>query len=102
MATIDPGAALRDWFNARDVRRWLKRKSLPATLDRTYWTAYEYQQDLGRLQRCLYTVTSERVIRPFDDMTPNVTLVGPRMARARRYKQVLQYRASYELMPSHR
>ncbi len=97
MATIDPGAALRDWFNARDVRRWLKRESLPMTLDRTYWTAYEYQQDLGRLQRCLYIVTSERVTRRFDDLRPNVTLFGSTMVRARRRNQVLLYRVSYAL-----
>jgi hypothetical protein len=97
VGTIDPGAALRDWFNARDVRRWLKRESLPMTLDRTYWTAYEYQQDLGRLQRCRYIVTSERVTRPFDDMSPNVTIIGPRMVRARRAKQVVLYRVSYAL-----
>lgn len=94
--TPDLGAALRDWLNARDVRRMARRCSWPPTLERTYWTAYEYQRDLGRLQRHLYRPTLERASRPFPDLTPNVTTIGPRQIRARAYRQALLYRVSYE------
>jgi hypothetical protein len=94
--TADVGAAIRDWFNARDVRRWERRGSWPPTLERTYWTAYEYQRDLGRLQRRRYHVTWERTSRAFHDMTPNVTIIGPRRVRARGAHQALLYRVGYE------
>jgi hypothetical protein len=93
---VSPGAALRDWLNARDVRRWERKQAWPPTLERTYWTAYEYQRDLGRLQRHLYRVTLERTAKPYPDLTPNVTLSGPRQVRARATREALLYRVSYE------
>ena len=51
---------MRDWLNAREVRQWDRRHRLPPTVDRTYWSAYEYQRDLGRLQALRYNVTSQR------------------------------------------
>jgi len=98
--TIDPGAALRDWLNARDVRRWQRRRTLPLILERAYWTAYEYQQDLGRLQRFRYRVISTRVQGAYPDLWPNVTVAGPRMVRARAGKRAVLYRVTYEL-PEH-
>jgi len=91
----DLGATLRDWLNARDLRRWRRRGSLPPTLDRTYWTAYEYGRDLGRLQASGYRVTLERVSTPYPDLTPNVTPAGPRRVRAQ-VRRVSRYRVSYE------
>ena len=93
--TPNLGAALRDWFNARDLRRWQRRGALPPSLDRAYWTPYEYQRDLGRLQRCGYHVTLERATRPYPDLTPNVTAAGPRLVRARGPRSVMLYRVSY-------
>ena len=97
MATIDPGAALRDWLNARDVRRWQRRHSLPRILERAYWTAYEYQQDLGRLQRFRYRVIHTRALGAYPDLTPNITPAGPRMVRARPARRAVLYRVTYEL-----
>jgi hypothetical protein len=94
--TINPGAAVRDWLNARDVRRWERRGTWPPTLERSYWTAYEYQRDLGRLQQRMYRVTLERASKPYHDMTPNVSTIGPRQIRARSDRQALLYRVSYE------
>lgn len=87
---------LRDWLNARDVRRWERRGRLPPVMERTYWTPYEYGRDLARLQRCGYHVTAERVTTPYPDLTPNVTLLGPRRVRARGPRSVLLYRVVYE------
>lgn len=94
--TVNLGAALRDWFNERDIRRWERRGALPPTLDRTYWTAYEYQRDLGRLQRRRYHVTNQQAVWPYQDLTPMVTSAGPRMIRARSNRQAVRYRISYE------
>jgi len=92
----DLGATLRDWFNARDLRRWQRRGSLPPSLERVYWTAYEYQRDLGRLQACGYRMTLERLSRPYPDLAPNVAAAGPRRVRAREGQRALLYRVSYE------
>ena len=51
---------MRDWLNAREVRHWDRRQRFPPNIDRTYWSAYEYQRDLGRLQALRYHVTSQR------------------------------------------
>lgn len=93
--TPDLGAALRDWLNARDVRRMDRRGSWPPTLERLYWTPYEYQRDLERLQRHLYRPTLERASRPYPDLAAYPT-GGPRQIRARPYRQPLLYRVSYE------
>jgi hypothetical protein len=95
VVTGNLGAAVRDWFNAHDVRRWDRRDTWPATLERTYWTAFEYERDLGRLQRHRYRVTLERVSEPYRDLTPNITAFGPRKVRARADRQPLLYRVSY-------
>lgn len=100
MATIDLGAALRDWLNSRDLRRWERHHALPETLERYYWTPYEYQQDLGRLQRLRYTVTSTHTQGAYPDLTPNVTMVGARRVRARPARQAILYRVTYE-RPQH-
>lgn len=57
---LNPGAMVRDWLNGRDLRRWQRSGVMPATCDRTYWSAYEYQEDLGRLQQRGYVVVNER------------------------------------------
>src|SRR5690349_5124469 len=93
--TPNLGAALRDWLNARDLRRWQRRGALPPSLDRSYWSFYEYHHDLGRLQRCGYHVTVERATRPYPDLTPNITALSPRMVRARGAHSVMLYRVSY-------
>lgn len=94
--TVNPGAALRDWLNARDVRRWERSGAWPPTVDRTYWTAYEYQRDLGRLQARRYNVSQQRSTPSFPDLAPNVTTVGPRRVRAQGGHRALLYRVSYE------
>ena len=94
--TPNLGAALRDWFNARDVQRWERRGTWPPTLERSYWTLYEYQRDLGRLQQHQYHATLERASRPYHDLTPNVATVGPTRVRARSSRQALLYRVTYE------
>ena len=93
--TPDLGAALRDWFNARDVRRMDRTGSWPATLERLYWTAYEYQRDLERLQRRLYRPTLERASQPYPDLA-TYPAIAPRQIRARPHRQPLLYRVSYE------
>jgi len=92
----DLGATVRDWLNARDLRRWRQRGLLPPALERTYWTPYEYDRDLGRLQACGYRVTLETVSKPYPDLTPNLTPAGPRRVRARDRRRALLYRVSYE------
>jgi hypothetical protein len=94
--TINLGAAIRDWLNARDLRRWERSGSWPPTLERAYWTPYEYQRDLGRLQRRMYRVAWQQTAQPYQDLTPNVTIIGPRQVRARAYRQALLYRVGYE------
>src|SRR5438132_3062122 len=79
----------------RPPRGRRRRGSLPPTLDRTYWTAYEYGRDLGRLQASGYRVTLERVSTPYPDLTPNVTPAGPRRVRAQ-VRRASRYRVSYE------
>jgi hypothetical protein len=57
---MSPFALLRDAFNARDVRRWTRKQRFPATLERTYWSAYEYQRDRKRLEQAGYRASQER------------------------------------------
>ena len=99
MVTVNPGAGLRDWLNARDVRRWERADCWPLSLERTYWTAYEYQRDLERLRQRRYRLIVERATLPYEDTTPNVTLIGPRQVRARPGRQAVLYRVSYERSP---
>jgi hypothetical protein len=92
----DLGASLRDWLNARDLRRWVRGGSLPPSVERTYWTAYEYQRDLGRLQQHMYRVTWQQTVTPYPDTSPNITPSGPARVRARSNRSVMLYRVNYE------
>lgn len=56
---------LRDWLNARDARRMVRRQQFPETVERTYWNAPEYTRDAARLEQLGYLVESETDNDPY-------------------------------------
>ena len=59
------GITLRDWLNARDVRRMTRRRQFPETLERAYWDRTEYSNDSARLEAIGYVVASETDNDPY-------------------------------------
>ena len=94
--TANLGARLRDWFNARDVKRWERKGAWPPTLERAYWTRYEYERDLVRLEAHMYHLTSEHKSLPYTDVGAQTAALGPRALRPSGGRQPRLYRVSYE------
>jgi hypothetical protein len=51
--------AIRDWFNARDVRRMTRTQRFPDTLIRHYFELAEYGKDEGALQAIGYVAVAK-------------------------------------------
>ena len=47
-SSVDLGSPLRDRLRAGEARRW-STGSRPEVVKRSYWTAREYSQDIGRM-----------------------------------------------------
>lgn len=63
--TFDVAGPFRDAFLAMAARRLKYRSSRPSSVERTYWTAAEYQRDAARLAALGYEVTSEADSSPY-------------------------------------
>jgi hypothetical protein len=63
LAALRVVGSIRDWFNARDVRRMVRRKKFPETLERHYFDDAEYGRDEAALQGVGYMAVGK-------DLTP--------------------------------
>ncbi len=63
MASIRVAGSIRDWFNARDVRRMMRRQVFPEALVRHYIDNAEYGRDEAGLQAIGYMAVAK-------DLTP--------------------------------
>jgi hypothetical protein len=54
MASIRVVGSIRDWLNARDVRRMVRRESFPDPFERHYFDRAEYGRDEAALQAIGY------------------------------------------------
>jgi hypothetical protein len=61
MAAIRVVGSIRDWFNARDVRRMLRRQVFPETLVRHYFDQTEHGRDEAALQGVGYMMVGKQV-----------------------------------------
>jgi hypothetical protein len=71
---------LRDRRHRRDVKRWAKRNSYPAMVERKYWSTAEFEEDAARLKAHGYVVTGEQDTNPYVDVAtaPNFYGKDPR------------------------
>jgi hypothetical protein len=58
MAAIRVVGSIRDWFNARDVRRMVRRRSFPEALERHYYDMAEYGKDEAGLRAVGYAAVA--------------------------------------------
>jgi hypothetical protein len=63
VAAIRFVGSTRDWFNARDVRRMVRRQTFPETILRHYFDQAEYGRDEAALQGVGYMTVAK-------DLTP--------------------------------
>jgi hypothetical protein len=61
MAAIRVVGSVRDWFNARDVRRMVRRQAFPEALVRHYFDLAEYGRDEAALQGIGYVTVGKDV-----------------------------------------
>ena len=66
MASMRVAGSIRDWFNARDVRRMVRRQSFPDPFVRHYIDSAEYGKDEASLQAIGYMAVAKDVT-PFDE-----------------------------------
>lgn len=59
MAAIRVVGSIRDWFNARDVRRMVRRQVYPESLLRHYFDRAEYGRDEAALQAIGYMAVAK-------------------------------------------
>lgn len=61
MVAIRVVGSIRDWINARDVRRMVRRQTFPEALVRHYFDLAEYGKDEAALQRIGYMMVGKDV-----------------------------------------
>jgi hypothetical protein len=61
MAAIRVVGSIRDWFNARDVRRMVRRQVFPDPIQRHYFDSAEYGRDEAALQAIGYMTVAKDV-----------------------------------------
>lgn len=61
MAAIRVVGSVRDWFNARDVRRMVRRQAFPEAMVRHYFDLAEYGKDEAALQGIGYMAVGKQV-----------------------------------------
>jgi hypothetical protein len=59
------GGGFNDWLNARAARRLVRSGKFPATIERAYWNAAQYERDSARLDTIGYEVDSEADSDPY-------------------------------------
>ena len=59
MAPLRVVGSIRDWFNARDVRRMVRRQEFPDPFVRHYFDRAEYGRDEGALQAIGYMAVAK-------------------------------------------
>ena len=61
MAAIRVVGSIRDWFNARDVRRMVRWRAFPETMARHYFDQAEYGRDEAGLQSIGYMAVARDI-----------------------------------------
>ncbi len=65
MATTRVVGSFREWLNARDTRRMVRRQQFPESLQRNYWDRTEFRKDAAELETLGYTATSTEEDDPY-------------------------------------
>ncbi|HKR99721.1 MAG TPA: hypothetical protein VJU79_09420 [Candidatus Dormibacteraeota bacterium] len=92
--SLDLAGPLRNWLWARDARRMHETGRRPDTIERSYWTAAEYERDSPRLEALGYIVASRSESEPYVSGPPD-----PRTLRPPSRRRVPILYIVYELDP---
>lgn len=68
MATRIVGS-FRQWLNARDTRRMVRRQRFPESLQRNYWDDAEFRKDAADLEKLGYVAASTEENDPYVSAT---------------------------------
>jgi hypothetical protein len=77
MATTRMVASFREWLNARDTRRMVRRQRFPESLQRNYWDDAEYRKDAAELETLGYSAVSTAENDPYVSATLPAASNGP-------------------------
>jgi hypothetical protein len=95
-ASLDLAGPLRNWLWERDVRRMSARGAFPPTIERSYWSAREYQRDQARLERIGYAVVSQTESDPYITLPMTFGPFGRGQQRQPARRRVPAFHVIYE------
>jgi hypothetical protein len=65
MATTRVVGSFREWLNARETRRMVRRQRFPESLQRNYWDRAEFTKDAAELEALGYAAASTEENDPY-------------------------------------
>jgi hypothetical protein len=69
MATTRVVGSFREWLNARETRRMVRRQRFPESLQRNYWDRQELRRDAAQLEALRYSAASTEENDPYISAT---------------------------------